>query len=267
MIGRVQRARALVPIERFTISSVQAVLDDLAALARPDQLQGMARYGLEPNRRLGVRIPELRKRAKRLGQDHGLAQELWASGIPEARILASMIDAPELVSEAQMDAWVADLDSWDVCDQVCMNLFDRTDPAWEKAVEWTRREPEFEKRAGFALIACLAWHDRKAPDADFERLLPAIERGSDDPRNFVKKAVSWALRHIGKRSARLNRSAIAAARRIGRRESKAAGWVSRDVLKELTGEKVRKKLAAAPKKKRRARKKRPAKQKRRSPAK
>ncbi len=225
-------------------------------MANPKNVAGMARFGISSEGTLGVSIPVLRKMAKETGRDHELAGELWKTGIHEARILAAMVDEPDRVTRKQMDDWVRDFDSWDVCDQVCMNLFDLTEHAYQKAVEWTGREPEFEKRAGFALMACLAWHDKAAPDGKLEKFLPAIERGADDGRNFVKKAVSWALRHIGKRDKRLNRSAIAAAKRIGGQDSKTAKWVSRNVLKELTGEKVQKKLgASAPEKK--ARKKRP----------
>ena len=222
---------------------VDEIVKRLRSLADPANVAGMARFGINPDGTLGVSIPILRKMAREIGRDHRLAGQLWKSGIHEARILASMTDEPGRVTRKQMDAWVKGFDSWDVCDQVCMNLFDKTPFAWEKAAEWAAREAEFEKRAGFALIACLARHDKEASDARFKTFLPVIERGSDDPRNFVKKAVSWALRHIGKRSERLSKLAIAAAKRVGKRHSKAAGWVSRDVLRELTSEKVGKRLA------------------------
>jgi 3-methyladenine DNA glycosylase AlkD len=231
------------------------IVSALNSLADPDNVRGMARFGINPRGTLGVSMPVLRKMAKETGRDHALALELWETGIHEARILAALVADPAKTTASQMESWLKDLDSWDVTDQVCMNLFDRTSCAHEKALAWTGRKREFEKRGGFALIACLALHDKTAPDEKLEKFLPAIERESDDPRNFVKKAVSWALRHIGKRNGRLNKLAVAAAKRIGKRDSNAAKWVSRDVLKELTGEKVRRKLAAGvPKKK--ARKKR-----------
>ena len=230
------------------------IVSTLKSLADPDNVRGMARFGIDPEGTLGISMPVLRKMAKETGRDHALALELWKTGIHEARILAALVDEPDRVTKRQMDEWVRDFDSWDVCDQVCMNLFDKTDCAYEKALAWTGKKREFEKRAGFALIACLALHDKSAPDTKLEKFLPAIERGADDPRNFVKKAVSWALRHIGKRNKRLNKLAVAAAKRIGKRAAKtassgqrrrpdqAAKWVSRDVLKELTSEKVRKRL-------------------------
>lgn len=238
------------------MNALCAIVKRLRSMANPKNVAGMARFGISSKGTLGVSIPVLRKIAKETGRDHALAGELWKTGIHEARILAAMVDEPDRVTRKQMDEWVRDFDSWDVCDQVCMNLFDLTEHACKKAVEWSGREPEFEKRAGFALMACLAVHDKAVPDGKFEEFLPAIERGAGDERNFVKKAVSWALRQMGKRNRRLNRSAIAAAKRIGKRDPKAAKWVSRDVLKELTGEKVQKKLGA-PASEKRARKKRP----------
>jgi 3-methyladenine DNA glycosylase AlkD len=205
----------------------------------------MARFGINPENTYGVSIPNLRKMAKEVGKDHGLAQELWASGVHEARILAGMVDDPALVTAEQMDAWVKDFDSWDVCDQVCMNLFDKTPLAWQKIMDWSEREEEFVRRAAFALIACLAWHDKQAVDEKFIALLPVIIRGATDERNFVKKAVNWALRHIGKRNLNLNRAAIDAAKEIQGIDSKAARWIAADALRELTGEAVQKRLAGA----------------------
>jgi 3-methyladenine DNA glycosylase AlkD len=184
----------------------------------------------------------MRKLARTLGKDHALALRLWETGIPDAMIVASMIDCPGEVTPVQMDAWAADFSSWDVCDQVCMNLFDKTPHAWEKVHEWSRREEEFVRRAAFALIACLAWHDKKTPDDAFLAFLPIIREAAADERNYVKKAVNWALRHIGKRSAGLNGAAIEAAREIGKLKEKSARWIASDALRELTGEKVQKRL-------------------------
>jgi 3-methyladenine DNA glycosylase AlkD len=170
------------------------ILKKLKALSNPRAVEGMARFGISPQNTYGVSVPNLRKMAKEIGRDHPLALKLWDSGIHEARILASMIDEPNQVTKKQMDAWIKDLDSWDVCDQCCMNLFDKTPLAREKAKVWTNREKEFEKRAGFALMACLAWHDKESLDEKFLALLPAIKREADDDRNYVKKAVNWALR-------------------------------------------------------------------------
>lgn len=219
-----------------------AILRRLRRLANPANVTGMARFGINPSGTLGIPMPVLRRIAREIGTDHALAQALWASGVHEAHILAAFVDDPARVTRAQMNRWAADFDSWDVCDQVCSGLFDRTPFAFQKAVEWTDRREEFVKRAGFVLIAALAVHDREAPDAAFERFLPVIARHSTDERNFVKKAVNWALRQIGKRNPRLNRKAIARAREIQRMPSRAARWIAADALRELTGESVRRTL-------------------------
>ena len=202
----------------------------------------MARFGIHTGRAVGVTVTELRRFARDLGHDHELAAALWASGVHEARLLASLVDEPALVSEAQMEAWVADLDSWDVCDGVCGNLFDRTPFALDKAVEWSSREPEFEKRAAFALMASAAVHRKDLPDAAFASLLPVIRAQATDERNYVKKAVSWALRQIGKRSSGLNPLAIRTAEQIERIDSRAARWVARDALRELRSDAVQARL-------------------------
>ena len=202
----------------------------------------MARFGINPENTYGVSIPNLRKIARETGEDHALAQQLWASGIHEARILASFIDKPETVTEAQMESWVKDFDSWDVCDQCCSNLFDKTKFAHRKAAEWSKREEEFVKRAGFTLMAALAVHDKKAADEDFLKFLPIIKRESTDGRNFVKKAVNWALRQIGKRNHNLNQMALKTAEEIQQVNSKSARWIAADAIRELTSEAVQKKL-------------------------
>ena len=202
----------------------------------------MARFGINPKSTYGVSTPNLRKMAKQIGKDHPLAQKLWASGIHEARILASMIDSPEMVTEKQMENWVRGFDSWDVCDQCCSNLFDKTEFAYRKATQWSRRREEFVKRAGFVLIAALAVHDKGADDREFIKLLPIIKREATDNRNFVKKAINWALRQIGKRTSSLNKMAIETAKEIGEIDSKAARWIASDALRELTSEAVRRKL-------------------------
>ena len=222
--------------------SVKEVMQKLESKARPDQLEGMARFGLTVEKRLGISIPELRKLAKKTGKNHELALELWKTGIAEARILAGMTGDPWKLTEEEMEDWVKDFNSWDVCDQVCMNLFNKSPLAWKKVYDWSRREEEFVKRAAFALIACLAWHDKKAEDTRFIELLPVIKRESLDERNFVKKAVNWALRHIGKRNRSLNRAAIETAKEIRQLDSKAARWVSSDAIRELESETVQRRL-------------------------
>ncbi len=216
---------------------------------------GMARYGINVENAFGISVYELRKIAKGLGTDHDLALALWATGNHEARLLACFVDDPAAVTGRQLEAWVRDFDSWDVCDQATTSLFDLTKHAWSKAVEWAGRDEEWVKRAGFALMAGLASHDREAADRAFLKLLPLIERGAGDDRNFVKKAVNWALRNIGKRNRALNQAAIACATRIrtaanrraggergGDAAARSARWVATDALRELTSDKVRARL-------------------------
>lgn len=226
----------------FGMTSLEQALKILKASARPDQLEGMAKYGLVKENRLGVSMPDLRALAKEIGKDHDLALELWETGIQDARILAALVDKPEKVTEEQMDKWVQGINSWDVCDQVCMNLFDKTRFARKKIADWSEREEEFVKRTAYSLIACLAWHDKQAPDSLFLEFLPIITNGATDERNFVKKGVSWALRHIGKRNLNLNRVALKTAKEIQRLDSRAARWIASNAIRELEGAAVQRKL-------------------------
>jgi len=221
--------------------TLEEVLSRLRALADPANVAGMGRYGINTKGTLGISIYTLRPIAKEIGVDHELALELWEAGIHEARILASYIDDPAQVTEAQLERWVLDFDSWDVVDQVC-GVFEETPFAYPKAFEWSLRREEFVKRAGFVLMAGLAVHDKGAPDEKLAQFLPVIEREAGDERNFVKKAVNWALRNIGKRNPHLNALAIEAAGRIRQMDSRAARWIAADALRELTGEKVQKRL-------------------------
>lgn len=228
------------------MSLLEEVLAKLNAQARPENVSGMACYGMAAEGRLGVSIPALRQMAKQIGKDHGLALELWQTGIPEARILASMVAQAPQLTEAQMEQWAADFNSWDVCDQVCLNLFAKSPFAWKKISEWASREEEYVRRAAFALVACLAWNDKEAEDEQFTTLFPLVKQAATDERNYVKKAVSWALRNIGKRNARLNRAALELAEEVGQMDSRAARWVARDVTRELESEAVRKRVGLAP---------------------
>jgi len=209
------------------------IIAELRGAANDHNRAGMARFGINTERALGISVTRLRQMAKGIGKSHALALALWDSGIHEARILASIVDEPDAVTEEQMEAWVAEFNSWDIVDQVCGNLFDKTPYAWDKAVEWTERPEEFVKRAGFSLIAYMAVHLKKTGDREFERFFPFIERAASDDRNFVKKAVNWALRQIGKRSDYLRPQAIACAERIAEQDSRTARWIARDALKEL----------------------------------
>jgi len=218
------------------------IIQKIKSLANPLNVEGMARFGINPSNTYGVSIPILRKMARDVGKNHELAQELWSSGIHEARILACFIDRPDMVTEEQLESWVKDFNSWDVCDQCCSNLFDRNHLAHGKALQWSEREEEFVRRAGFVLMACLAVHDKKADDQVFIEFLPLMKKYATDERNFVKKAVNWALRQIGKRNRNLNEMAIKTAEEIKQLDSKSARWIANDAIRELTGDAVRKKL-------------------------
>ncbi len=218
------------------------ILRKLEALSNPKAVEGMARFGINPENTYGVSIPNLRKIAREIKVDHALAQQLWASGIHEARILASMVDDPKIVTEEQIERWVSEFDSWDVCDQCCMNLLEKTEFAYQKATEWSSNDKEFAKRTGFVLMARLAVSDKKADDKRFEPFFPLVKREAGDNRNFVKKAVNWALRQIGKRNLNLNRRAIETAEEIQSMDSRSAKRIASDAIRELTSQAVQEKL-------------------------
>ncbi len=218
------------------------IIQKLKTLLDSKAIEGMARFGITPQKTFGVSIPNLRKIAQVTGRNRDLAQKLWASDFRETRILASMIDEPQEVKENQLERWVKDFDYWEICDQCCMNLFEKTRFAYKKAEEWSQREEEFVKRAGFVLMARLAVSDKKTEDRPFEKFFPHIKRGSTDQRNFVKKAVNWALRQIGKRNFDLNRKAIKVAEEIHKIDSKAAKWISSDAIRELKSLPVQERL-------------------------
>lgn len=222
----------------------RAVVAELERRGSRENREGMARYGIAARKAYGVPVTVLRPMAKRLGRDHELALALRRTGVFEARILAALVEDPQALSAREMDRWAGEFENWADCDAACSNVFDRTPHAYRKAAEWTRRRPEFVRRAGFALMAALAVHDKAAPEASFLAFLPLIEKSAADERNGVKKGVNWALRQIGKRNGRLNRQAVACARRIAKQPSSSARWIASDALRELTGEKVRARLAA-----------------------
>lgn len=212
---------------------LDAALAALRAQARPDALDAMARFGLTGDGRLGLAVPTLRALARGFGRDHALALALWDTGIPDAQILAGMVAEPARLTLTQMDHWVAGMRAWDVCDQACTNAFVKSPLAWELIPRWAAREAEFEKRAGFALLAVAAVHHKTRPDADFLARLPLIEAAAGDERNFVKKAVNWALRQIGKRSPALREPALTVAERLCARDEKSARWIGSDARREL----------------------------------
>jgi len=210
------------------------IINKLKSLGNPKNLAGMARFGINTKNTLGISIPELRKLAKQIGKNHELALKLFNSGIHEARILACFTGKPELATEQQIEKWVKKLDSWDDCDQCCSAFFDKTKNSHKQAIKWAKRKEEFVKRAGFAMMATLAVHDKKAIDKDFIKFFPYIKKESIDQRNFVKKAVNWALRQIGKRNKNLNKKAIKLAKEILKIDSKSAKWIANNAIKELT---------------------------------
>ncbi len=220
----------------------EEIINELEGLSNHEYIEGMARFGINHKKTYGVRMPELRRIAKNIGIDHELAEKLWNEGYIETKILASLTDDPNMVTEGQMEKWVIGFDSWDVCDQCCMNLFRKTSFAYKKIFEWSTREEEFVKRAAFTLIAVLAVHDKQAADDKFEQFFPLIIRESTDNRNYVKKAVNWALRHIGKKNIHINQKTIEIAEQIHEIDSKSARWIVSDALRELKSEKVQKRL-------------------------
>jgi len=222
--------------------TVNQILVRLESLGNPKNVAGMARYGIVARKAFGVSAPALRTLAKETGHDHELTLKLWATEIFDARILAAFIDDPKLTTEAQMEQWVRGFDNWAICDGACIHLFRKTPFAWKKAVAWSKRKEEFVKRAGFALMATLAVHDKEADNKKFLRLLPIIKRASTDGRNGVKKGVNWALRQIGKRNTALNESAIQTAKEIKKIESPAARWIAGDALRELQSHNVQHRL-------------------------
>lgn len=217
----------------------ETALAALKAAGREENRAGMARFGIETARAYGVPMPEIRRIGKTIAPDHKLALSLWQSGIHEARILASLVDRPQWVTPDQMDRWVAEFDSWDVCDQVCGNLFERAAGIGGKIGEWAADEREFVRRAAFATIAWQAVHLKKEPDSTILAYLPLIERHSGDRRNFVKKAVNWALRQIGKRNAACHGPALDLARRLAASPDGTPAWIGKDAVKELESEAVR----------------------------
>lgn len=226
--------------------TLPVILNRLESLRDADAVAGMARYAIVGPEVFGVKIPVLRAMAKEAGRDHDLAEQLWAYPSRETRILATMVDHWKWVEEAQMEKWAADFDSWEVCDQACGNLFAYTPYAYAKAMAWSARPEAFVKRAGFVLMADLAHKDKKTPDEALAAFLPVIEREADDGRNFVKKAVNWALRDIGKRNPHLNALAVATAERLIGRPSTSARWSGRDALRELRSDAVRARLGLPP---------------------
>ena len=214
--------------------SVPSVLSELKRLSSPTYRDGMTRYGLPIDRAMGVPVKSIQRLGKRIGADHVLAQKLWATGWYEARMLTAYVGDPAKLTPAQMDRWCRDFDNWGICDTLCFVLFDKSPHAWKKVHAWAKKKNEFERRASFALLASLAGHDKKATDQPFLDTLPLIETAATDDRNFVKKGVSWALRGIGHRNARLHASAVTLATRLSKSANPPERWLGKDVLRDLT---------------------------------
>jgi 3-methyladenine DNA glycosylase AlkD len=227
------------PVQEWTAA---AVTRELKKLADPKVRAKLAYFGVNATKAYGISAPVLHAFARHIGKDQALAEQLWSTGIHEARILAALIGEPEKISAAQMDRWVRNFSSWDVVDTACCYLYAEAKPAWDKIYEWSSRRAEFEKRAAFSLAAYLSYKDKSAQDAQFERFLSIIEREAHDERNFVRKAVNWALRNIGKRDLYLNKAAILCAERIRQQDSRAARWIATDALRELKSDAVQKLL-------------------------
>ncbi len=225
-----------------TPHTLDEVMTKLRALENKDALAGKKYFGINVDKALGLTMPQIRGIAKTITKDHDLAEALWQTDIHDARLLASMVDQPKWVSEAQMDEWAAGFDSWDIVDQTVGDLFDRTQFADKKVFEWAKREEKFVRRAAFSMIAYMAVHDKKRDDKKFLTYLPLIENYSTDERNFVKKAVNWALRQIGKRSAMLHPHALELAEKLAAADNKTARWIGSDAVRELNGEKILKRL-------------------------
>ncbi|HEY6951152.1 MAG TPA: DNA alkylation repair protein [Bacteroidota bacterium] len=218
---------------------VRDIIESLNKRANPRNVEGMARYGITSAKALGVPAPFIRELGKKIGRNHRLALDLWTTGILEARAVAALIADPSKVTKSLMNSWVKDFDNWAVCDGACSILFDKTRYAEDVALKWTTRKEEYVKRAGFVIMAGLAVHDKQAPDSEFLKFLPVIKRGAVDDRNFVKKAVNWALRQIGKRNLKLNAAAIRTANEIRKMDSRSARWIAADALRELKSAGVR----------------------------
>jgi 3-methyladenine DNA glycosylase AlkD len=220
----------------------QEIIKKLKSLGSSKNVAGMARFGIVTKKIYGVAHPDIDRLARVIGKNHALAQKLWVSGIHDARILAGLIDSPEWVTQKQMDAWTRDFDSWAVCDSMCMHLFSKTGFAHKKVWQYVKSKEEYVRRTGFVLMATLAVHDKKSPDGAFLKFFPLMEKYATDERNFVKKAINWALRQIGKRNLSLNREAIKLAKEIYKIDSRSARWIAGGALRELESEEVQRRL-------------------------
>jgi 3-methyladenine DNA glycosylase AlkD len=224
------------------VATLKKILSKFESLRNEKNIAGMARFGIRSDHAFGIKHPVLKQIAKEIGKDHELALELWDSGYHEARLIAPLIDDPKLVSEAQADSWVKDLNSWDLCDDLAGNLLIKTPFAHKKAIQWAKGKEEFVRRAGFAMMAWIAVKDKKAVKETFAPFYPLMVLYSNDERNYVKKAISWALRSVGKRNLALNKEAVKVAKQMAKVDSKSSRWIAQDVIKELTSDTMQARL-------------------------
>ncbi len=231
--GRSRARASSEPASSSLAARVEAVLASIKRKSTARDRANLARFGIVAPKSFGVSMANLQLLAKQLGRDHQLALALWDTGWYEARMLACIIDEPALVTRAQMDAWCRDFDNWAICDTACFHLFDKTPHAWSKINQWSSKRGEFQRRAAFALMASVALHDKLAADAPFLHGLVAIEKASDDERNFVKKGVLWALRGIGTRNAVLHAAATTLARRLSEAADPTQRWIGKNAAREL----------------------------------
>jgi len=220
----------------------EEIIEQLKSKSNPEAVEGMKRFGIKSPKAFGVSSSNMKILVKKIGKNHQLAQQLWEVGMLETRGIACVVDDPKMVTEEQMEKWVKGFDNWAICDGCCLYLFRKTPFAYKKCFEWSGREEEYVKRAGFVMMAVLSVHDKKAPDEQFEQFFPIIKREATDERNFVKKGVNWALRAIGKRNLNLNKKAIEVAKEIKKMNSKSARWIASDAFRELTSQAVQKRL-------------------------
>jgi len=223
--------------------NVDDVIAWLKKTGSPKAAASLSRYGLPTDNAYGISVGVLQKYAKTIGTDHNLALKLWKTGSLDARILASFLGDPGKVTPPMMESWCRDFDNWGTTDTACFKLFDQSPHAWKMAGRWVTRKDEFQKRAGFVLIACLAQHDKAAKDAAFAKFFPMIEKGASDDRNFVKKGASWALRGLGHRSKAMHATAVKTATKLSKSEDATERWVGKDALRDIMRPVVLKKVS------------------------
>jgi 3-methyladenine DNA glycosylase AlkD len=221
------------------LTSLDQVLGRLQALANPEKVIFKAKkFGIQTERSLGIYHKDLKELAKLVEKNDDLALALFDTGIHEARLLCSKLFNPKNITPTLIDHWVAVFDNWEICDSFCMSFIGQSDCAYAKIFELKHQTTEFQKRATFTLMVGYHFGHKKAANSDFEAFIPLIVQAASDERNFVKKAVNWALRTIGKRNVDLQALAITTAQELLRTEHKPAHWIAKNAIRELTAVKV-----------------------------